>query len=159
MSRWKRILVYAFILVMIWITSYTATLMCFVDVIREPYIILKTDYKPDCTPAGDVHTTILELNAIRKAVPAVSNIHATGLYSSQQLLLSTASLFSPSLTEAQMTSQIQEMTLHPLGTGIPDLDRLNRQFGAVRLERLFDDWITIHIGKPFDMSCVAEEYQ
>src|SRR3954469_13048158 len=145
MSRWRRTLVYAFILVLLWFPSYTAAQTRTEADISEAYVILQGKYKPDCTPAGDVHTTILELNAIRKAVPAVSNIHATGRYSSQQLLLSTASLFSPSLTEAQMTSQIQEMTLHPLGTGIPDLDRLNRQFGAVRLERLFDDWITIHI--------------
>jgi hypothetical protein len=143
-----------------WLPPAAAQPPVLVSDLTDAYNLLQGKYRPDCTPDGDVQTIALELNAIRSAVPSVANAHEHGSWVPQELLLSLTGLLPASATEEQTRSRLSEIALHPLATGIVDLDRLNRQFGAVRLKpEYLDDRVSILFSKPLDMTCVVEAYQ
>jgi hypothetical protein len=127
----------------------------------DAYGILQGKYQDGCVPDGDVQAIGKELRAIREAMPSLARVHESGSYVPQQLLLSLAKLWSPSLTFDEKLARVQQMNSHPLATGIEKLDKLNKQYGAVRIVDTFHEaeWVTIHFSKPLDMVCVAEAYK
>ena len=69
-------------------------------------------------------------------------------------MFSPAELLPPELTESEKTVKLHQMALNPSATGIEKLDKVNRQFGAVRIVDLSlpGDWLSIQFDKPLDMA-------
>ncbi len=127
----------------------------------DAYNILQGKFLDDCTPDGDVPGIVKELQAIRKAVPALGGVHAMGRYVARELMFSPDELLGPSLTDEEKASGIHRLIVNPTATGIEKLDKLNKQFGVLEIvdTSLPGDWLSIQFGKPLDMGCVAEFYR
>jgi len=108
--------------------------------LEDAYVILEGKPGDDCTPNGDVQAIVRELQAIRKAIPQLAGVHAMGSYAPQELILSLNE-FTP--------------------TRMPELDNLNRKFGAIGMSDLGTpgDWTVVSFSKRLDMFCVADAYK
>lgn len=124
----------------------------------DAYNILQGKFLDDCTPDGDVQAIVKELQAIPKGGTGLKGVHARGRYAPREIMFSPMDLLSPSLTENEKAAKIHQMTLNPSATGIEKLDKLNRQFGAVRIVdmSLPGDWLSIQFDNPLDMACVVD---